>query len=615
LATFAEALQIARRHREAGRPDLARLVYLKILEARPEQPDTLHDLAILARHEGQPAEALGYLRRAIAADAGRAEFHNTLGVIELQEGRQEAAVACFRRACELRPTFPDPHNNLGFCWYRDGRLDEALTQFRRALQLDPGYAAAWVNLGLTLRAQGKLQAAAECFEYVLASQPDNMVPLLNLATTRYAQGQVDAALDCVRRAILADPYHAESHSCYLNLLQYRPGVTPEELLAEHLEYDRRHAAAWHATEPQHVAPSEAHRRLRVGFVSSNLATDAVGHFLVPTLENLDPQRCFTVCYSDTVRSDAMTGRLRAAAGLWRETATLSDEGLAEQIRTDRIDILFDLAGHTGGNRLLVFARKPAPIQITWLDYVGTTGLAAMDYLLADRYEVPPGAEQFYRERVLRMPDDYVCFDPPREAPQVGPLPALATGRVTFGCLAFPAKVNDVVVGVWARILAAVPNSRLLLKHPGMNDSATGGRLREAFAASGIAGERILLESGAPRAEFLAAYQRIDVALDTFPYNGGLTTCEALWMGVPVVTCPGRTFAGRHALSHLSNVGLRETIAANLDRYVELAVRLAGDLPYLAELRAGLRQRVAQSPLCDGRRFADNLLALLRSLPQ
>jgi len=201
-----------------------------------------------------------------------------------------------------------------------------------------------------------------------------------------------------------------------------------------------------------------------------------------------------------------------------------------------------------------------------------------------------------------------------EAPPVGPLPALAAGHVTFGSLAFPAKVNDAVVAVWARILTALPDARLLLKHPGFNDPPSAARLRGAFAARGIAGDRILLEGGAPRAEFLATYQRIDVSLDTFPYNGGLTTCEALWMGVPVVTCPGRTFAGRHALSHLSNAGFTETIAADLDQYVDIAVRLAADLPRLAELRAGLRQRVAASPLCDGRRFAANLLRLLRTLP-
>jgi predicted O-linked N-acetylglucosamine transferase (SPINDLY family) len=276
-------------------------------------------------------------------------------------------------------------------------------------------------------------------------------------------------------------------------------------------------------------------------------------------------------------------------------------------------VLFDLAGHTGYNRLLAFARKPAPIQITWIGYEGTTGLAAMDYILADRFEIPAGDEVHYRERVLRMPTGYVCYEPPADAPPVSPLPAAASGCVTFGSWNNPAKVGPPVIEAWAEILRRTPGARLLLKYRAWDEPLLSSRFAELFAARGVDPRRLEFLGWSSHAESLALYERIDLALDPFPFSGSATTCDALWMGVPVVTCPGQTFAGRHSLSHLSAVGLTETIAGDLDQYVALAVTLAHDLPRLAGLRAGLRERTAASPLCDGPRFARDLLALLRDV--
>jgi predicted O-linked N-acetylglucosamine transferase (SPINDLY family) len=299
------------------------------------------------------------------------------------------------------------------------------------------------------------------------------------------------------------------------------------------------------------------------------------------------------------------------AAVWHDTERLPDAALAELIRADHIDVLFDLTGHTCHNRLLVFARKPAPLQITWIGYVGTTGLAAMDYLLADRHHVPAEAERHYCEQVLRMPDGYVCFAPPSEAPPVSPLPALASGQITFGSFNQPAKFSATLIATWSALLRALPDARLMLRYRGLGSPLAAERIHRLFATQGIDARRVLLAGGSSRADLLAAYSQIDVALDTFPYSGGLTTCEALWMGVPVVTCPGATFAGRHALSHLSTVGLTETIAGDGQEYVALAVALARDLQRLAALRSTLRARMAASPLCDGPRFARNLMTVLR----
>ena len=293
--------------------------------------------------------------------------------------------------------------------------------------------------------------------------------------------------------------------------------------------------------------------------------------------------------------------------------------LAAQIRDDKIDVLFDLAGHTARNRMLAFVRKPAPIQITWIGYEGTTGLSAIDYLLADRCMVPEQAEVHFREKVLRLPDCYLCYDPPThcagapDAPAVSGLPALRCGHVTFGSCNNLAKINAEVVAVWAEILRRVPLSRLLVKYRGLEDEAVRARYLDLFAAQGTAADRLEIEGWSPLRDLLARHDGIDVALDPFPFAGGVTTCHALWMGVPVVTWPGETFASRHALSYLSAIGLTETIAGSREEYVEIAVRLAADLPRLAAIRAGLRRQMAASPLCDGRRFARQFMELLRGI--
>jgi predicted O-linked N-acetylglucosamine transferase (SPINDLY family) len=353
--------------------------------------------------------------------------------------------------------------------------------------------------------------------------------------------------------------------------------------------------------------------LRIGFVSADFGRHPVGFFTLELLENHDPGAFTAVCYSCDRRPDAVTERLQAAADEWHEVRNTSHSSLAERIRADGIDILFDMAGHTARNRLPCFARKPAPIQVTWAGYVGTTGLATMDYLLADRHHVPAGEDIHYRERILRMPNGYICYTPRAEAPDVAPLPARTNGFVTFGCFNNPAKINDPLLDAWAAILGRLPGSRLFLKYAEMDDPITRRRVAGRLGLHGIEPSRLVFEPRSPHRELLAAYNRVDIGLDTFPYSGGLTTCEALWMGVPVVTVTGATFAGRHSTSHLSNVGLTETIATDVPGYIATAVALANDPDRLAELRATLRQRTAASPLCGGPRFARDFEAAMRGI--
>jgi predicted O-linked N-acetylglucosamine transferase (SPINDLY family) len=618
MATISDALRIADEQLQAGRLELAIEILRRILAQEPGHVQANEQLALAYYAQAEACCRQGRLdaaesryRQALLHNPNLAEAHNDLATVLCEQGRLDTAAEHFRQAVRLRPDYADAHYNLGLIHHARGDFAEAIACLRRTLGLQPGHVEAEHNLGAAWQALGHLDEAIACYQRVLQQRPADPKALNGLGTAWQAQGEPAAALDCYRQALQSAPQFVQAYQNLLCTLQYQEDVTPGQLREAHVEFDRRYAIPLRNGAPTPANPPGADRPLRLGFVSPDFGLHPVGYFLVRLLENLDPRQCVTVCYNDRALRDERTARLAAAATAWREVYGMADEQLAVQIRADGIDVLFDLAGHTQHNRLLVFARRPAPIQCTWMGYVGTTGLSAIDYLLADRYHVPPEAEPYYCERVLRMPDGYVCYDPPQAAPPVGPLPASQSGGVTFGSVNNPAKIAPGVIDAWSEILRRVPDSRLLLKYRGMPSPTIAGRLGKLFAERGVGPERLQLLDWSPPVETLACYGQIDVGLDTFPYSGGLTTCEALWMGVPVITWPGQTFASRHALSHLSNVGLTETIAGSRGEYVERAVRLAGDLPRLAGIRARLREQVAHSPLCDGPRFARHFAAMLR----
>jgi predicted O-linked N-acetylglucosamine transferase (SPINDLY family) len=598
---------------EQGKLDEAVAGYRRSLELNPNYVETHNNLGTVLQKQGKLDEAAACYRQALQLRPGYAEAHSNLGVALQGRGKLAEAAACQRRALELKPEFAEAHTNLGIALQAQGKLTEAAACHRRALELRPDYPAAYNNLALVLQEQGKVDEAVACYQGALQLKPDYPQAHNNLATALKIQGKLAEAAACYQRALELAPDFAEAHSNCLLCQHYHPDVTLAALAASHADWDRRHGIPLQTTWRPAANDRTADRRLRLGFVSADFGRHPVGWFVVRVLEELRGHDCEIVCYSERGTKDDITARIEAAAGAWRDVQGLAHAALAEQIRADGIDILFDLAGHTAKNRLPVFARKPAPIQVTWLGYVGTTGLSAMDYLLADRWEIPEGMEKHYHEQVLRLPDGYVCYDPPAYAPPVGALPALGQGHVTFGSFNNPGKINPAVAAVWAEILRRMPTSRLVLKYAAFDDPGNRRRYEDLFAAAGADPSRLELLGWSAHQQLLAEYQRIDVALDPFPYSGGLTTCEALWMGVPVITYPGETFAGRHSLSHLSNVGLTETAARDLSHYVDLAAKWASDLPRLADLRAQLRGRMARSPLCDGPRFAANLMHTLRAL--
>ncbi|WP_157447586.1 O-linked N-acetylglucosamine transferase, SPINDLY family protein [Chthoniobacter flavus] len=631
---------------QAGSPAEAERWLQQAIAANPADAAYHNDLGDVWQSQARYAEAEGCYRQALRLQPRSAPIQNNLGNNFNAQGRLEEAITAYRQALQLEPGFAEIHSNLATVLRRKGALDEAIATLRRAIELKPTYAMAYNNLGHALLDNRQVPEAIAALQQAIALQPDLALAHNNLGTAYKSLGQVDEAIASYRRALDRDPTQvlaltnlaneldqigeraaslalyeraiasprcsSAAHSNYLAVLHFGAEMTLAKIAEAHAAYDRRFAEPLRASWQPHTHSREPNRKLRLGFLSPYFGIHPVGFFLVRPLENLDRSQFEIVCYHDGTKDDPLTARLRACATDWHGVHGNSDGQLAQRIREDQIDILFDLAGHTAGNRLLLFARKPAPIQITWLDYVGTTGLAAMDYIVADARQILPEAEPFYRERVLRMPDDYICFDPPLEAPPVGPLPAAANGFVTFASYNIVPKTTGQTIELWSRILRELPEARLTLGNRGFGTPAAVERVRKRFAERAIDPSRIIFQGWVPRAELLAAYNQADIALDTLPYNGGLTTCEAMWMGVPVVTCPGETFASRHGLAHLTAAGVPETIARDPDDYVKIAVDLARDLPRLATLRAGLREKLASSPLCDGERFAKNFGTLLRS---
>jgi predicted O-linked N-acetylglucosamine transferase (SPINDLY family) len=578
----------------------------------PREPACYIELANAQRHRGALADAEAAVRTALAIRPDSVEAQTTYGVVLEAQNRRDQAEAAYRRALATNPDHVDALTRLSMFLSDVGRREEAETLARRALAIQPDCGTAANTLGNILQMTVRMEEAATVYRQALAASPLFPEAHTNLGSALQAMGRLEEARACYARAVELRPTFFGAHSNLLACEQCLPGVTPESLLASHAKWDEQHTAALRSTWRPHANSRDPNRRLRVGFVSADLGRHPVGFFTVGMFEALDHSQVQTFCYSDRVGPDDITLRIRKTFDVWRDVRGLNDAAAAEQIRADQVDILFDLAAHTSV-RFPMFGRKPAPIQISWIGYVGTTGMAAMDYVLGDRYQIPEGAERHYRERVLRMPDDYVSYTAPSYAPPVAPLPALERGWVTFASFNRLGKINEQVVAAWSQILERVPGSRLVMMFRGLEDQSTKESYWKQFADRGIDRARVDLLGGVPHPDMLAHYGQVDIALDSFPYSGGLITCEALWMGVPVVTFPGVTFAGRHSLSHLVNAGLPELVAGDQAEYVDLAVQLAGDLPRLAELRARLRPQMAASPLGDGKRFAENFTRMLREV--
>ena len=595
-----------------GRLAEAEATYRQILSATPNDARACHLLGLLLYQTGRSQDSLTLLRRSVELGPGIAAYHSNLAGVLGLTGDHEQAAAHLRRAVVLDPNLPDAHHNLGVACEFLGRLQDAVKAHREALRLRPEYPEAHNHLGNALRKLGRIREAVECHRRAIALRPEYAEAYSSLAAALAQQGDQEGVVACHRKAVALQPGAAASHSALLYSMHYHPASTARMLLDEARQWARHHATGPTVVQGRHGNDRHPDRRLRIGYLSPDFRDHTIPRLIAPVLIAHDRSQVEVFCYASVRQPDHVTDRLRSIADAWRDISRLPDPDAADLIRRDRIDILVELAGHWAGNRMTLMARKPAPVQVQ-IGYPGTTGLEAIEYRITDPYSDPPGlTDDYFTERLVRLPECAWCYDPDQNSPPVAPLPARKAGHVTFGCLNNPIKVTDPALQLWSRILAAVAGSRLLLMSAeGCDDAVLHGRLRRLAIDPG----RVDPVRRQPRDGYLALFDRIDIALDPFPYNGETTTCDGLWMGVPLVTLAGSSCVSRRGVSHLTNVGLADLTCNTPDDYVRTAVDLAADLPTLERIRVELRDRMRSSPITDGKRYTRNLEVAYRQMWQ
>jgi len=611
-AKLQQLLQEAVTHHGAGRLDQAEKLYRQVRAACPRHFDALHLSGTLAFQQGRHAEAIELLSQALPLNPRSGVCAMRLAVAQAAVGRLEEAEANLRLAVRRQPDLPEAWDNLGFVFKARGRLAEAIPCYERAVALKPDYVNGWYNLGLVRQYAGRLTDSLAAQDRALQLAPHQANLHYGRALALQQSGRIDEAILAYDAALARDPAHLNARSYRLMALNYPGKFSPGELFAEH----RAFGALF--PEPPPVAPShddhQPDRKLRVAFLSPDFRTHSVAYFIEPLLRELDRERFEVLLYHDHFTVDEITTRLQAHASVWRNFFGQSHDAVEPVIRADAPDILVDLAGHTGQNRLPLFARRLAPVQVTYLGYPNTTGLSAMDFRFTDTVADPAGeADAWHSEQLVRFSSTAWAYQPPASGPAVAPVPpCVANGHVTFGSFNNFSKASDATLAAWGRLLRAVPHSRLHLKTMGLGEPAVAAFARERLRRFGVDENRVeLLDRTVDVASHLALYHGVDIALDTFPYHGTTTTCEALWMGVPVVTLAGDRHAARVGASLLRAVGRSEWIASDWDGYVSIAAGLARNPSALGAVRAGLREEMQRSPLLDHRGQAERFGAALR----
>ncbi len=642
MADLQREFNSALEHFRAGRFREAELAARRLLRQLPDHLDVLTLAGLSALQCGRTTEAIADLSRAAQLSPRIAACHSNLGEAYRRAGRLDESIASLRTAMSLDPNFTDAWINLatvqlqlkqpsdalvsathatrlapnaGLAQFRLGqalkesnRTDEAIAALQTATRLLPDNAELFFELGDAYDRSKRHDLAVEAFTRSMQLKPDRAGVYYALGAALGRVGRLDDAMATFRAGTRVAPDDVGLASNVLFGLMFQENITAEQILAEHVAWAERFADPITAKALPHDNDRDPDRRLRVGYVSPDIREHPLAWIGLPLLQAHDRSNVEVYCYSDVEKPDAITPRFRAAADHWRDVLHRSDDEVAQMIRSDRIDVLIDLTMHMSRARPLLFARKPAPVQIAWFAYPGTTGLAAIDYRFTDPTLDPPGTEAGkYREESVRLPDTFWCYAPMSDE-RASELPAKSNGFVTFGCLNSPHKLNDRTIETWARIVASVDRSRFIVFIP---PGPMREHVSELFAKQNVDRSRIEFVAFQPRAEYLRTHGRIDIALDTFPYNGHTTSLDAMWLGVPVVTLVGERVVGRGGLSQLTNLNLTELAAGDVEAFVRIATELANDLPRLSELRATLRRRMESSPLMDAPRFARGFESALR----
>jgi protein O-GlcNAc transferase len=617
----------------SGRSTQAAAAYRQALAQQPRNAAVMANLGTALRETGELTEAIALLRAATGLAPLVASHAVNLGIALCSQRDFSAAERVLRQTLARDPGNADAAFNLGNALHALGRSPEAIDRYQAAVALRPGYVDALINLGNVRTEIGDFASGLAAYDAAILARPDSVVALNNAGCLMRTLGRIDEAEDLLRRALGVDPRHAalydnlgnvykdagelnDAIDCFRKALELEPSAAathsnlayalsfqspePQPILEECMRWNERFAGAFRDRRSGRANLGAPARRLNIGYVSPDFRDHCQSLFTIPLLSHHAHESFEIHCYSSVKRPDELTRRIAGYADVWREVRTLDDEALCRVIDQDRIDILVDLTMHMAGGRPLLFARKPAPIQIAWLAYPGTTGIDAMDYRLSDPRLDPDGFDTHYRERTLRLSDSFWCYDPLTEHPGVNALPAMERGYLTLGCLNNPCKLTDHTLRLWGAVMRALPAARLLLMAP---PGRHRQRLVQRLASEYIAAERVDFHPFRPRGDYLRSYHGIDLGLDTFPYNGHTTSLDSLWMGVPVVTRVGRTSVGRGGLSQLFQLDLLELAAESDDEFVRVAVELGSDLVRLATLRSELRARMERSALMDASRFA------------
>jgi protein O-GlcNAc transferase len=602
-----------------GRLDEAITAYRRAISFRPDVAAGYNNLGNALAATGRFQEAVDFLSKAVALSPNDPDAQFNLGNVLDQMGERDRAIEMLQRSIAVRPDWTPAHNNLGLAFGAAGRTREAIAAFEHAASLSPAEAGILENLGAAHYSLGEMDRAIECFESALKLRPTSSRALNGLANAWKDSGEVTKAVKFYDRAVELNPSDSATDSNRVFALLMHPEYDGPAILREERVWQERHCRGLKAFDSKRLIDRNPDKRLRIGLVSADFCDHVIGRNIYPFVRDRDRNEFELLCYSGVCRPDGLTAWFRSMSDGWRDIARMDDEAAAKMIRDDRIDILLDLSLHTRGNRLLMLARKPAPIQVTFAGYPGGTGLDAMDWRLTDPYLDPPDGKTDgdYSERSFRLKNSFWCYDPEgmsweesngkSSSPDVAPLPAMRSGFVTFACLNNHCKVNEQVLELWGKVLRAVRNSRMVMVVP-----PCSARER-AIDVMGVERDRIELVSYQPRRKYLAEFNRIDLGLDTFPYNGHTASLDAMWMGVPVITRVGRTVVGRAGWSQQSNLGITELATHDDEGFVRIAVEWSRDLPRLAELRRALRSRMLASPLCDGKGFTRSIETALRAI--
>ena len=590
----------------SGELDTAIISYQKSIESQPENANAFNNIGIILMQRGDYSRALEAFQRAIDTNPAYAEVYDNIGRLLEEMGQPEDAIASYQQALSINPQLPSVHNNIGLVYKALGQLDESVLSFQKAIDINPNYAGVHSNLGSVLADQGKISPAFEVYKKALRLNPDLAEAYGNIGRLLLQIGQVDKAVKLYQQACKLAPKSSVIHSNALYAFLHATDFSTGRLSQKHIQWGKQ----FHVNSTHFRTDAECGLRgrskIHIGYVSPDFRQHAWSYFIEPILLNHNKERIKVFCYANVIRKDKKTEYFKSISDHWRDISCLSDEQARDMMANDQIDILVNLAGHTSQNRLSLFSLKSAPIQVILGHYQCTTGLSSIDYRLTDQWVDPPESEGLYLEKFSYLAYGSLCYSPPSDGPAIYPVPAEEKGYLTFCCLNRLSKINHNVISVWSELLQGLPKSRLLLKDKWFSDSHVKQQVHNIFNSYGITSKRLtLLPSVETYREHLDLYNQVDIALDTYPVNGQTTSCESLWMGVPVVTLMGNRCSQRFGYSLLSRLGLDELVSYSEQEYILKARKLALDRDQRLSLRFNLRSKMKEK-ICDASTFVQQL---------